>query len=93
MRVFGCEAYCHILKEFCDKLAPKSKKCIFLGYGESGKMEFNLWDLEARKIVRNNDVFFNEEKMHKKPIKIVEIYRVVFQEDGHVHSRQVAQAK
>ena len=60
LRVFGCKAYCHILKEFCDKLAPKSKKCIFLGYGELGKMGFRLWDLDARKIVRNNDMFFNE---------------------------------
>ena len=55
-------------------------------------MGFRLWDLEARKIVRNNDVFFNEEKMHKKPIKTVEICRVVFQEDGKVHNRNVAQA-
>ena len=38
-------------------------------------------------------MYFNEEKMHKKPIKVVEICRVVFQEDGHVHNRQVAQAK
>ena len=43
LRVFGCEAYCHILKEFRDKLAPKSKKCIFLGYGEPGNMGFRLW--------------------------------------------------
>ena len=54
-------------------------------------MGFKLWDLEARKIVCNNEIFFNEKKMHKKPIKIVEIYRVVFQEDGHVHNKQVAQ--
>ena len=70
LRVFGCEAFCHIPKEFCDKLAPpKSKKCIFLGYGESGEMGFRLWDPEARKIIRSNDVFFNEEKMPKKPFK------------------------
>ena len=31
--------------------------------------------------------------MHKKPIKTVEIRRVVFQEDGQVHNRQVAQNK
>ena len=92
LRVFGCKAYYHIPKEFCDKLAPKSKKCIFLGYGEFGEMGFGLWDLEARKIVRSSDVFFNEEKMHKKPIKTIEIRRVVFQEDGQVHNRQVAQA-
>ena len=29
--------------------------------------------------------------MHKKPIKTMEIRRVVFQEDGKVHNRQVAQ--
>ena len=38
-------------------------------------------------------MYFNEVNMHTKPIKIVEIYRVVFQEGGHVHNRQVAQAE
>ena len=47
----------------------------------------------ARKILCSNDVYFNEEKMHKKPIQIVESYRVVFQEDGHVHDKQVAQGE
>ena len=50
-----------------------------------------LWDPEARKIVRSNDVFFNEEKMHKKPAQTVKICRVLFQEDEQVHNRQVAQ--
>ena len=63
LRVFGCEAYCHILKEFRGKLAPKLKKYVFLGYGASGKMGYRLWDLETRKIVRSNDIYFNEEKM------------------------------
>ena len=89
LTVFGCEAYCHIPKEFHDKLAPKSKKCIFLGYGSSGKMGYYLWDPEARKIVQSNDVYFNEEKMHKRPIPTVEIRRVVFQEDGVVHNRDI----
>ena len=44
LRVFGCKAYCHILKELW-------KKCIFLGYGEPREMGFRLWDLESRKIV------------------------------------------
>ena len=29
LRVFGCEAYSHIPKEFRNKLEPKSRKCIF----------------------------------------------------------------
>ena len=37
-----------------------------------------------------NDIYFNEEKMYKKPIKIEEIHKVVFQEDGYVHNKQVA---
>ena len=36
LRVFGCKAYSHISNEFHDKLAPRSKKCIFLAYGELG---------------------------------------------------------
>lgn len=73
LRVFGCEAYCHIPKEYSDKWAPKLKKCIFLGNGAFGKMGYHLWDPEARKMVHNNEVYFNEEKMHKRPIPIVEI--------------------
>ena len=51
LRVFGCKAYCHIPKEFRDKLVPKSKKCIFLGYGDSGEMGYRLWEPEGKRIV------------------------------------------
>lgn len=44
LRVFGCEAYVHMPKEKHSKLDPKSKKCIFLGYGSSGEMGYRLWD-------------------------------------------------
>ena len=71
LRVCGCEAYSHIPKEFWMKVEPKRRNCIFLGYGELGEMGFGLWDPEARNILCNNDVYFNEEKMHKKPSKIV----------------------
>ena len=59
LRVFGREAYCHISKEFRDKLAPKSKNCIVLGYGEPGEMGFRLWDQEVKKIGHSHNVFFN----------------------------------
>ena len=54
-------------------------------------MGFRLWDLEARKIVCSHSVFFNEEKMHKKPVKIVEVRRVIFQEDGHENAGEQQQ--
>ena len=78
LRLYGCEAFCHVPKHLRDKLAPKSKKCVFLGYGKCDEMEFCRFNLESKKILCSNVVYFNEEKMHKKP----EIQRVVFQEDG-----------
>ena len=89
---FGCEAYCHVSKHLRDKLAPKSKKCVFLGYGKPCEMGFCLWDPESKKTLHSSDVYFNEDKMHKKPIKTIEIRRVVFQEDGQVHNRQLDNA-
>ena len=51
LKVFGCEAVCHVLKHPRDKLEPKSKKCVFLGYGNPSDMGFCLWDCESKKIL------------------------------------------
>ena len=40
LRVFGCVAYVHVRREDRTKLDPKSLKCIFLGYGDSGEMGY-----------------------------------------------------
>ena len=32
LKVFGCLAYVHIPYELRSKLAPKVKKCVFIGY-------------------------------------------------------------
>ena len=70
--------FAYVPKELRKKIDLKSKKCIFLGYGESGEMGYRLWDLECKKIICNHDVVFNEKKMHKTPIKHVEMRRVTF---------------
>ncbi|WP_219822522.1 reverse transcriptase domain-containing protein, partial [Enterobacter cloacae complex sp. 2DZ2F2B] len=93
LRVFGYEAYTHVPKEFRNKLEPKSRKCIFLGYGNSGEMGYRLWDPESRKVVHSNDVHFNESKYHSKPERVEEIRRVVFQEDGPARARQNVRAQ
>ena len=43
---------------------------------------------EAKKIVYSHSVFFDESKMHTKPVKTVEIRTVIFQEDGLVQDEQ-----
>ncbi|MCO5553609.1 hypothetical protein L7F22_007134 [Adiantum nelumboides] len=44
-------------------------------------MGYRLWDPALRKIIRSNDVIFNENCMHKQPTKVEEVRRVVFRED------------
>ena len=48
-------------------------------------MGYKLWDSDSRKIVCSHSVFFDKIKMHTKPIKTMEIKRVIFQEDGQTH--------
>ncbi|MCO5612058.1 hypothetical protein L7F22_066320 [Adiantum nelumboides] len=59
------------------------------------KMGHIFWDLESRKVLRSNDVYFNEANFHAKPENIEEIRRVVFKEDGPSSStfRQHGQAQ
>ena len=57
---------------------------------------YTRWDtdcgiLRPERLFAANDIYFNEEKMHKRPIPTVEIRRVVFQEDGVVYNRDAGQ--
>jgi hypothetical protein len=38
LKVFGCDAFVHILKQFCKKLESKSSKCTFIGYCQEGRV-------------------------------------------------------
>ena len=57
LKVFGCAAYSHVAKD--EKLNPKAKKCIFLGYAAQRK-GYRLYDTEKSSIVFSRDVVFNE---------------------------------
>ena len=80
LRVFGCEAYMHVPKELRKKLESKSRKCIFLGYGKSGKTGYHLWDPKAHNLVRSSHVIFSEKVMHKKLPKDVEYRKLTFED-------------
>eukprot|EP00253_Pinus_taeda_P034717 PITA_34717 len=62
LRVFGCDAYALVPKHQRTKLDPKSKRYIFVGYGD-GTKGFRLWDPTTRKIIINRDVRFNESSL------------------------------
>ena len=70
LRVFGCDAYAHIPKDERKKLESKSRKCIFVGYGESVK-GYRLYDPNRAKVIYSRDVLFNEKrsKIESEPIQ------------------------
>lgn len=61
LRVFGCSVYAHVND---GKLAPRAKKCIFLGYASESK-GYRLWsmDPESRKVILSRDVTFDENSL------------------------------
>ena len=59
LRVFGSICYAHIHKTERQKLDPKSRKAILLGYGERVK-GYRLYDLKEKKVFHSRDVLFKE---------------------------------
>ena len=59
LKTFGCTCYAHIPKDERKKLDPKSRKCLFLGYGDCVK-GYRLYDINRSKVIHCRDVIFNE---------------------------------
>ena len=52
MRVFGCHAYVHVLKDKRTKLDSKSERCIFIRY-KDGLKGYKIWNPVTRNVVYN----------------------------------------
>lgn len=59
LKVFGFAAYAHVAKDERHKLDPKTRKCIFLGYGAETK-GYRLYDPERGRVFVSCDVIFDE---------------------------------
>ena len=52
LRIFGCVAYAHVKQ---DKLQPRAKRCIFLGYPE-GVKGYMLWCIVLNQIQEDSSL-------------------------------------
>ena len=59
VKMFGCLCYAHLKSRSKDKFAPRSRKCIFIGY-PYGKKGWKVYDLETNEIVISRDVVFHK---------------------------------
>jgi hypothetical protein len=62
LHVFGCWVYAHVQKDKCSSFAPKSRKCIFLGYPDDYK-GWKCWDPITGDLFISCDVHFVEMEM------------------------------
>ncbi len=87
LRVFGCDAYTHILKDERGKFDSKARKCILLGYGQETK-GYRLYDPVRQKVLHSRDVRFNEdEKDNENGVKDKDHYVVLdFSYDSDVEA-------
>lgn len=58
-RTFGSICYSHVPKDERGKLDSKSRKCLFVGYGQFSK-GYRVYDIENKKTIISRDVIFDE---------------------------------
>jgi hypothetical protein len=61
LKIFGYEAYVHVLKENKSKIKKKAKPCIFIGY-KHGIKGYKIWNPKTKKVVYSQDFLFREMK-------------------------------
>ena len=65
LRIFGCDAYAHLPKDERSSLDSKTRRSIFLGYGQ-GVKGYRLYDKAQKRIFYSRNVAFNETRSAKQ---------------------------
>ena len=63
LKIWGCEAY--VKRQISNKLAPKSEKCLFMGYPKETKGYYFYNASENKVFVARNGVFLEREFISK----------------------------
>ena len=65
LRIFGCDVYSHVPKDERSKLDSKTRRSIFLGYGQ-GIKGYRLYDKAQTRIFYSKNVVLNETRSTKQ---------------------------
>jgi len=66
LRVFGCNAYYHVNE---GKLVPRSRKGLFMGYGD-GVKGYRIWSPSEKKVLLSRDVIFDESHLFHPKLEV-----------------------
>ena len=61
--VFGCVAFVHLHKRQCNKLTPRTLRCVFLGYAAYQK-GYRCYHTPSKQMFVTMDVIFHEDSMY-----------------------------
>ena len=64
LKIWGCEAY--VKRQLSDKLAPKSDKCLFVGYPKETRGYYFYITTENKVFVSREGVFLEKEFISKR---------------------------
>ena len=70
LRIFGCDAYDHVPKDERCKFDSKTRRSIFLGYGQ-GVKGYRLYDKAQKRIFYSRNVVFNETRSKQDDVNDV----------------------
>lgn len=91
IRIFGSDAYVHISRQQRDKLDPKAKKLVLVGYqGES--TNYRLYDPQKKRVSVARDIIFNERTNCSNPEKSTDsLIKLPDQKREHVEDEDKGQ--
>ena len=68
LRIWGCES--HVKKLMSDKLAPKTEKCLFVGYPEETKGYYFYNPTENKVFVAQKTIFLERSSFPRRTVGV-----------------------
>lgn len=75
IRIWGCRAWAAVPKEKRKKFDSRTKECVLVGFYDSESL-YQLWDVQAKQLIKRRDVVFQESVMGHPLIARSEISQV-----------------